>query len=178
MANKYTKADEETLKMLDAVVAEHHDDLSAHGVTFDVLFGFAPTNDEGERTGPALKIHGYPTNSISSITNLKNRVKGNADVEIILDGDSWGKLTTEQKTAILDRAVEHFELARNVDGESISDTHGRPKIKMVQADWQISIFNSIAHRHGLNSPEGQQLSLLAESGQLKFPFLKKVSDKK
>jgi hypothetical protein len=178
MANKYTKADNETRAEIDGVIKEHHEELSAIGVEFDVLFGYAPTNDEGEITGSALKVHGYPVNSVSRIVNLRDRVKGNADAEIILDGDAWPKLEPEQKTAVIDRAISQFVIARNIDGEVILDTHGRPKLKLRQADWHIEIYNDIASRHGANSPEITQLMGLAKSGQIDFGFMKQLKPKK
>jgi hypothetical protein len=175
MANRYAKVDEETQSIFDTALTIDHDVFLVNGVTFDILFGYAPVNDEGQTTGPALKIHGYPVNSISSITNLKNRVKGNADAEIILDGDTWPQLTEAQKNAVADRALECFEVARNIDGETITDTHGRPKLKMRLADWHISIFTDIVKRHGSSSPEVAQLTSLAKSGQLDFDFAKKLT---
>jgi hypothetical protein len=174
MANKYAKVDVETSQIFEEVLGENHDEMTAIGVTFDILFGYAPVNDEGERTGNALKIHGFPTNSISSIVNLKNRVKGNADAEIVLDGDIWPDLTIEQKKAVLDRAVEQFEISRNIDGEVITDTHGRPKLKMRQADWCISVFTDIVKRHGVNAPESAQLAALVKNIQLAFDFMKQI----
>jgi hypothetical protein len=172
MANRYAKIDKETKSILDEVLKTHQKDLNANSVKFDVLFGYAPVNDEGEQTGPALKIHGYPTNSISRIVNLRDRVKGNADAEVILDGDTWESLTNEQKAAVIDRALEQFELARNIDGEVITDNHGRPKLKMRQADWMLSMFNSIAIRHGAASPEVEQLKIFTDKcSQIYFPFM-------
>lgn len=172
MANRYAKIDKDTKSIMDEVLKTHQKDLYSNNVKFDALFGYAPVNDEGEQTGPALKVHGFPTNSISRIVNLRDRVKGNADAEIILDGDSWVNLTKEQKAAVIDRALQHFELARNIDGEVITDTHGRPKLKMRQADWALMMFNSIAIRHGAASPEVEQLKIFTDKcSQIYFPFM-------
>jgi hypothetical protein len=172
MANKFEKIGADIQTLFDEVLEEHHQELIAIGVSFDILIGYAPKNDEGERTGPALKIHGLPTNSMSGIVNLKNRVKGNADAEIILDGDTWPTLQDDQKKAILDRALEYFVVARNIDGEVIMDTHGRPKLKMRQPDWNFSLFNSIAARHGAASPEVETMKSFAKTqSETYFSFM-------
>jgi hypothetical protein len=172
MANKYTKIDKGTKELVDQVLKNHQGGLNAVGVKFDFLFGYAPVNDDGERTGPALKVHGIPTNSISRIVNLRDRVKGNGDAEVILDGDTWPNLTEAQQVAIIDRALEHFEISRDIDGEVIFDTHGRPKLKLRQADWTITLFNSIAVRHGEASPEVETLRKFSEAcSQTYFAFM-------
>jgi len=179
MANKYIKADAVTQTLFDEVLAEHHGELNAIGITFDVLLGFAAKNDDGESTGAALKIHGFPTNSVSAIVNLKNRVKGNADAEIILDGDTWASLNEEQQSAVIDRAIQFFEVARNIDGAVVLDTHGRPKLKMRAADWNFQLFNCIAERHGVASPEVETLKRFSKQcSTLYFPFMEESKNAK
>jgi len=179
MANKYEKINAATQILFDEALEKYHGGTSAVGVTFDLLFGYAPVNDEGERTGPALKISGYPTNSISKIVDLANRVKGNGDAQIILDGDTWADLKDEQKIAILDRAINQFDIARNLDGEVVTDTHGRPKLKMVKADWQFSYYSNIAKRHGKNSPEMESIKQFSEVfKQTIFGFTEDVKELK
>lgn len=179
MASKYIKADAVTQTLFDEVVAEHHKELDAIGITFDVLLGFAAKNDDGEVTGPALKIHGFPTNSISAIVNLKNRVKGNADAEIILDGDTLPNLNDEQIRAVIDRAIQFFEVARNIDGAVVLDTHGRPKLKMRAADWNFQLFNCIAERHGVASPEVETLKRFSKQcSTLYFTFMEETKGSK
>lgn len=179
MANKYIKADEATQAIFNEILEEHHKELSAVGITFDLLFGYAAKNDDQEIIGNALKVGGFPTNSISSIIDLKNRVKGNADAEVVLDGDTWPKLDEEQKRAVIDRALQHFVVARNIDDAVVLDTHGRPKLKLRKEDWRISLFNVIAQRHGVASPEVDTLKRFTkECANIYFPFMDDMTKKK
>lgn len=176
MASKYTKADKETLKIFKRVLSTHHEELTAVGVAFDILLGFAPENSEGEAVCAALKLHGYEANAITKIVGLKDRVLGQADAQIVLDGDLWTReedpLSDEQKAAILDHEIYHIQVKRDHEGAVINDTHGRPKLKMRLHDRQIGWFDAVARRNGEHSVEVKQASLLAkEAGQIYFNFV-------
>lgn len=169
MATTFKRAPKEIKDKLEAVITAHHADLSAVGVTIDILLAFAAENEQGEKVGPALKLHGYPASGVASIVSLKNRVMGRSDGEILLDGDSWEKLTSEQQDALLDHEASHFSVTRNLEGEPVLDTHGRPKLKMRLHDWQMGFFNAVATRHGEASPEVQHATQFAkEVGQIYF----------
>lgn len=172
MASRYEKGSKETLAIVKELVKEFHKDLDTQEVKIDVLMAFAPENDAGEKVGCAVRLHGYQANALTSIVNLKNRVKGCGDAEIILDGDMWDSLEEKQQRAILDHQLQFLVVRRNHTGEVLVDTHGRPKLGMRKHDRQVGWFDSVAKRHGEDSIEVQQAkAIFDEAGQVYFGFL-------
>ena len=172
MASRYEKGSKETLAIVKALVKEFHKDLDTQDVKIDVIMAFAPENDGGEKVGCAVRLHGYQANALTGIVNLKNRVMGRGDAEIILDGDTWDSLADDNKKAILDHQLQFLAVRRNHKGEILVDTHGRPKLSMRKHDRQFGWFDAVAKRHGVNSVEVQQAkTIFDEAGQVYFGFL-------
>ena len=172
MASRYEKADKPTIGLMDDVLATYYPDILTHEVKIDVLFAFAPENDEGERVGTALKMHGYATNALTRVINLRDRVKGMGDAEITLDGDTWDSLNKSQQTAIMDHQLQYLVLRRSHEGELLTDTHGRPKLSLRQHSRQFGWFDVVAKRNGTHSIEVTQASqLFVQAGQVYFGFI-------
>ena len=166
---KYKIADQEVHNMARDLIADHHGDLAGVGVIFDILFAYGPTNEAGERTGPALKANGYQCSASVSIVPLKWRVRGMGDAEILLDGDRWPELTPEQQQALLDHELMHVQIARDAEGSVINDNCGRPKLKMKLHDFHFGWFTANAARHGANSPEVEQATaIVRDAGNVYF----------
>ena len=137
---------------------ESHQPLVDHKVTIDFLFAFAERDAKGNRKNDALKLHGYRALGIAKKTSLKDRAKGLADAEILLDGDWWEEATVEQQRALLDHELHH--LAAMGD----TDDLGRPLLEMRQHDYHFGWFREIAQRHGAASQERVQAEILMETG--------------
>lgn len=175
MAAKYTNATPETYLQLKDLIAEHAEELDAVGVRFDIIMAYAAVNEQGEKVGTALKLHGYPCNGLVSIVSLKNRVMGRADAEIILDGDRWMDLEEAQQKALLHHEMHHVLVARDVEGGVIHDSHGRPKLKMRLHDVDVGWFHHIAKIHGDASAEVTQArQIVREHGPTFFPFMREI----
>lgn len=151
-----------------------HPDLIAAGVTFDLL-SVATDGD-----GPALTLHGVEADAIVSTTNVKQRAKGAADVEIVFDEAKYLFMSDAEKDALVDHELEHVELKRDAKTNSVKlDCRGRPKIKMRPHDAEFGWFTSVAERHGEASGEIQQArKLFAIGEQIFFPFAAISSDRK
>ena len=172
MASKYTEAPLEVHQTLKEIIEEHYKEINAVGVTFDIILAFGARNEVDELVGPAIKVHGVQANGMAKIVDLKNRVMGRRDGEILLDGDVWDDLKAGQQKALLDHELYHFDIARNIKGEVIRDTAGRPKLKMRQHDREFGWFDIIAARYGEDSGEVQQArQLFDECAQVYFSFL-------
>ena len=180
MPGSYTTANKTSLEILDALLKEsYYSELSAVGVTFDILFAFATKNEQGEKTGPALKDRGYPCNGVVSITPLKYRVRGMSDAEIILDGDNWTKLSPEQQRALIDHEVRHIVVSRSMNGDVITDSFGRPKLKLALHHIQTGWFVDVAKRNGAASAEVEQATqIFAQYKQELFGFVGSVKGSK
>ena len=51
----------------------------------DFLFAHAPLDKDEQPKGPAIKLHGCPCHAKARAVSLKDRVKGQGDVEITID---------------------------------------------------------------------------------------------
>lgn len=155
----YRKASAEVNQIVEQMLEKYHGPLRDAGVQIECLFAFALTDDNGDSTGPALKLGGYPCNAVVRILNLKDRTVGRGDAEIVIDGDQWDTWDDEQKRALIDHEIEHLELKTDDEGV-IRDDLGRPKLRLRKHDVHFGWFDSIARRHGAASFEVQQFRQL------------------
>jgi hypothetical protein len=152
----YEKAPPKVVKVVEKLSRTYHSPLTEAGVTVDVLFAHATTDDNGDPTGPAIKHHGYEVAGLARIVNLKDRTKGMADAEIVLDGDRWEEWSEETQAALIDHELTHFELSTDKDGHVKRDDLDRPKLRIRKHDRQFGWFDEIVRRHGKASFEHQQ----------------------
>ena len=170
MPTTYQKANIEVVELLNEVMATYHSTLTDAGVTIDLLIAYA--DEESEE--PAVKAHGYPAAAVVRNINLKDRVKGCADAEIVIDGDKFNEWTLNQVKALLDHELTHLELAYDKYGELKRDDLNRPKLTMRLHDRQFGWFDCVARRWGLDSFEAQQAMEMVkdwEFAQLYLPGL-------
>lgn len=160
MATTYEKAPAEITEQISRLIAEWHPKLAKAGVTVDALTAL---NDSGH----AVKCAGYPALAVVRIISLKDRVKGMADAEIVIDSDAWETLEPAQQDALLDHELYHLEPIEDADGFK-RDSLGRPKLSMRLHDVQVGWFREIATRHGANSPERIQAKKLFDKEQQTF----------
>lgn len=137
---------------MQEVLHQYHRELSEAQVTVDVLLAHAdPDSDE-----PAVKAHGYPAAAVVRKIGLKDRVKGCADAEIVIDGDRIDEWSERELKALIDHELTHLEPQRDNDGEFKTDDIGRPKLAIRLYDRQFGWFDIVAKRWGVDSFEVQQ----------------------
>ena len=158
----YELATPDTVALLHMVREQHHETRGLDAVRFGVLLAHGPVDKYGIKSSPAIKGHaGAPAAAKVKTVPLKDRVTKEYDVEMILDGDEWPKLTQRQQIAILDHELTHVCLG---DG---TDDLGRPKIKMRDEDFIAWGFWEVIQRHGPAAMEHRALKALADKhGQL------------
>ncbi len=172
MSKIYTVCSGAVAQRAERLIELYHSEVKEAGVTIDFLFAY-------NENGNAVELHGYPALAVCKVINLKDRVKGCADVEITIDGKHFGEMSEEQKNALLDHELKHIVVMRDKDGDIATDDHGRPVIEMRKHDYQMGWFTEIAERHGLNSPEVTQARILwANDGQAYFPVLSEIAEAK
>lgn len=149
-----------------------HQPLIDSGVTFAILMAYGDRDeDTGELTNDAITHHGQRALGLARIVNLKDRVKGVADAEILLDGDYWTTIDEAAQRALLDHELHHVSLKIS-KGIIQHDAAGRPKLKMRKHDVEIGWFKCIAERHGEHSMEQQQAKHIMDfCGQYFWPLL-------
>ncbi len=153
----YEKAPNEVAQIVNEITELYHGALRDAGVTIDLLFAKARTDENGDTEGVALKLHGYQCGAVVRVVPYKPRVQGNADAEITIDGDRWDEWSPEEKRAIIDHEIQHLELKCDRDNNLIRDDLGRPKLRLRLHDHQFGWFDVIAKRHGKASFEVKQL---------------------
>lgn len=167
----YSKCDQEVIDIMQEMMHRYHHELEECGVTIDLLFAYAKVNAAGDKVGPAVTLHGYACAAKVRKIGLKDRAKGMADAEIIVDGDRWSDWSETQRQALLDHELTHLELATDKTGAVKRDDLNRPVLKMRKHDFEFGWFDCIAERHGAASFEVQQATTLMQaSGQLYFGF--------
>lgn len=182
----FVKADDETCKLIERVMAEHHRDLDDADVTVQAVM--AHPKVEG---GTALKHHGVPAKAKVRIVQQKERALGMADAEVMIDAERWEEMPETDRVALVDHELTHLlvvydqeQIERDENGEPVlrsdgspcykvkRDDGGRPRLRMRHHDYEFGWFTEVAERHGKYSTEVQQAaSLMDRHGQVYFAFL-------
>jgi len=144
-------------RMLKAMTA-HHQPLTNAEVLITMLSASGPRDENGDVSGPAIKVGGYAAKACVRITSLKDRAAGLGDAVIIVDGDNCDTWSEAEFAAILDHELTHLELKVDQDGAIQRDDLGRPKLRMRKHDFHCGWFAEVAVRHKENSAEAQQLA--------------------
>jgi hypothetical protein len=170
MSTSYRRATKEVAERAAPIIEAHHSDVLNAGVTIDWLYAKNPK-------GPALKHHGVPAFAICRIVNVKDRVKGNADVEICIDEGKYVDMPDAQKNALLDHELQHIMVVRDKEGMFKQDVVKRPKLELRMHDYDLGWFTVIAERHGPSSIEVYQARMIwQENGQAYFPMLNESAE--
>lgn len=157
-------APESINETIQNLIAANHPELVEANVTVDTIFAF---DDKG---GFPVKTNGYPSAANIKISNLKSRVKGAADAEICIDRDAFNAMTEGQQQALLDRELHKIMIKRDKEGTIKIDDASRPVLKIKKFDYMLGWFKEIAVRHGADSPEVYQASILwQKDGRTFFP---------
>ena len=162
MPTSYSMAAPPANELCQDIIQKYHVELDSVGVKVDILLAFRDPDSEKPSLGGIW--------GISKLINLKDRVKGMGDCEIILDGDACANFSKENWEALLDHQLEHFEVKRDKNGDFIFDDINRPVLKLRPHDRVIRLFHGPAARHGNSSYEAQQLRsmFLNDPGLLPF----------
>ena len=177
----YKRADSNVMELIDQMKTQYHSELDNLEVTVDCLLAYGTRNEAGFLTSPAITKNGVQCDAIVRITSLKDRVKGMADVEMLIDGDQIDDWNQEELGAIIDHELTHVALATDNEGNPKSDDIGRPKLKMIQHDYEFGFFNSVARRHGHASAECRNCRRwleMHETVQLYLPGFELVAEKR
>lgn len=172
----YQKAPQEVLMTALGVITQYHPEWlqknpetgeSELSLKIDILMAYGERDEETDKLkSPALKQYGMSALGLTRIIPLKERAKGNGDVEICLDADWWEKAPESERAALLDHELTHIRVMDR------TDDLGRPVIKLRKHDIQVGWFNIVAQRHGAASQERIQARQIVEvAGQLYFPEL-------
>lgn len=170
---KFKRCTPEVEKMARGLLEQYetHALALSAGVTFDFVFAYAESDDDGNPKGDALSKNGIKALGIARKIPLKDRALGRADAEIAIDGDWWFTASEAQQKALLDHELHH--ICPKVDKRGlVTDDLGRPVLQMRKHDYEFGWFRCIADRHGANSLEQVQARRMLEvDGQFFWPDL-------
>lgn len=146
---------------------KYHPEVIKAGVKIDLL---SVTTDSEDK--PALTLYGYPCYAVIRVVGIKDRTKGQGDVEIVIDEAHWMFMSDAEKDALIDHELFHIDLKLDGDGKVKTDGQGRPKIGMRKHTTQVGWFAEVAERHGAASFEVQQAqSIFTHHRQSYFSFV-------
>ena len=186
MPTTYEPVGRETKSLISEVMQRHHPDLHSVGVRISALEVFAPRNQQGVATGPAIKLGGYQCAATIKIQPLKQRVLGVGDAVLHIDGDRWHDWSQDFQEALIDHELTHLQVkwvqapypdsnGELVGGVAAYDDWGRPRLETRLHDWQLGGFRDVANRHGQAAPDVQTFNqALDDHGQYLLPYLEGV----
>lgn len=156
MAKTYHLCGSAVQELIDDVMRDHHALLRQLEVTVQAVF--VEDLDENEEPQPALKVHGVQAAAKIQVTPLTDRVRGIADAKMTICLYTWDRLNGASRLALIDHELEHLAPVENKKaGGWKRDDHGRPKLRLMPHDYDLSGFISIVKRHGESAIEAQEL---------------------
>ncbi len=158
MPRTYETADSTTDAQVYQVMRTLHPGLHDAGVELTILFARAARDADGNMTGPAITVGGYPAYALIKVCSLKDRVGGLKDAVLLLDGDQWVDVYEEMANAIIDRELTRLEVKLDKTGKTKLDDVGRPVLGLRKYDILISGFRECADRHKGDSLEVQAIA--------------------
>ena len=146
----FTVADKAVYTRLESMISGYYGELLECSVTIGILFAH-PSSKSPDK--PAIMVHGIQVYSTIRLINLKDRVAGLPDVQLILDGPYWSDRTTTEanRTEIIDSQLYRLEVKRDKSGGIITDDLGRPVFRLKRPDYALSGYDAIIRRHGAGS---------------------------
>lgn len=170
----YKPCDQSVADLAAKVLKKHesHAPLVKAKLKVDLVFAYADCDENNQKVGSALKLRGITCRAIARIINLKDRAKGQGDVEVCIDGDWWPDVDEREQEALLDHELHHFQVKTSKNGTPLTDDLMRPIIKMRKHDVEFGWFKIVAARNGQFSLERIQAGkLMEESGQFFWPSI-------
>jgi len=166
-----------------------HGQLDACGVRIHYIMARATRNEDGDRVGVAIKLHGVRALAKVKINGLADRAEGKADATITIDGDEWPDWSEERRIAVIDHELQHVEVVFERDSQTVwktddferdsqtvwkTDDLGRPVLRLRPHDFDVRGFDVIRARHGMASVEHEAVERLkVRPVQALLPFARR-----
>lgn len=162
MARKYleTPTDSQTEALRCARILDAHF-TRLQGVRIKLLCIKAAVDEDDDPICDALTYRSRPIITAVSITKAEERYSEDDDAEqpdarVIVNGDLWGTLVTDEQVAAMDQALTQIEVVTDKKGHRKLDDAGRPKLRKRRYDYEVFGFAEVAERHGRASLEVQE----------------------
>lgn len=180
----YERAKKALCDQVQRVMDRHHGRLAELSVpvTVDTLIAYVSKDESGNpKSDYAIKVGGVPAYAKIRIVSLKDRVKGHADAELVIDGDRCLVWDTDRMSALIDHELTHlepqFEAAPEGAASNLKlDDANRPRLKMRLHDRQFGWFDEVASRHGQHSIEVRQFQDMIGGTEFKQLYLVGMED--
>jgi hypothetical protein len=146
---EYKTAPDDVLAVM-AHAIERHDrfaEITDSETKIDVLMVWAD-NDK------PIKVHGATATAKIQVIKGDRRVRGESDLEILVDAKRYGALKARSREAMFAHELYHIEYNHGGDGESVKlDVYGRPDVHLIPDDYTINGFKTVADWYGDDSLE-------------------------
>lgn len=167
----YRTVEGDVEKLMIGVMKKYHGDLMDAGVTVGLLYAHAKRDKNDEPKGPALKWAGSAAAAVVKINSLKDRVQGEPDATVVIDGDRWPEWSEKRRVALLDHEIFHLELQRDDEGAIKLDDASRPKLRLRPHDLQLGTFDIISERHREHAIDTEMLATASKKFvQMQIPW--------
>lgn len=162
----YEKAKADVTRTITRVMKQHHDLLDDLGVKVEALMVYA--SQPGQ---PALPVRGHAAAAKIRVLPLRDRAKGLADAELLIDGDRWEDWPDATRDALIDHELTHLEPAVDRHGVPKRDDLDRPRLKIRPHDIELGVFEEVIARHRTASIDCQRVEDAARRVQRLFSFM-------
>jgi hypothetical protein len=181
----YSDATDTIQPIVDELIEAYYPDLVEASVTIGGLFAH---RDAGKFFTPALTHGGRKVLYRVKINSEADRVEGKTDATIFIDYEEWDTHTDNWTaknandeslptgkailTAGIDECLFSLHVRRDKKtGQTMTDDHGRAKLKVKKFDWTFTGFRAIADRHKSASYEVREARQLHDAyGNILFNF--------
>lgn len=175
MPRTYEQAGTDVEEVRQRLATRYYNWMNEQVVTFNLILSHGPVNKFGERTAPAIMLHGHRAAATVKINSLKDRLKGLNDVTIEIDGDDWPEWSAEKRAAAMDHQLYHIKNHTNADGSPKLDNCGRPYLTLKKHDFHFGGFAAIADRHRdfafeVKAVEEAYMLIAGKNGQMEWPW--------
>lgn len=175
----YDAAPPEVEEYATELRALYHDKLDECQVRVGYLMARATRNEDGDRIGVAIKLHGTRALAKVKINSLADRAEGKPDATITIDGDEWPDWSEERQRAVIDHELHHIEVVYERDSQTVwkTDDLGRPVLRLRPHDFDVRGFDVIRARWGMASIEHEAVERLkVRPVQALLPFARREGE--
>ncbi|MEM1026373.1 MAG: putative metallopeptidase [Myxococcota bacterium] len=153
MSNEYVKADDGTVELVDAVIAEHHQNWIKREPSVVVDVWFLDKTADGHDVPMVKAGRDVPGKvSISSKEELQKWPE-RGHVQLTLCKHTWDNAELKERRAMVDHLCSH--VVRTDEGNDPDKTF--PDLGKAKPDVYVEGFSAVAQRHGEAALEHRQI---------------------
>lgn len=175
MSKRAELADKQVDELIAKATKLWHTDLLDAGAVVKAISIYPELDDAGRPKSPAIKHGGAPAAAQIKVASVRERVIGNCDAIMEIDGYRWNSLDDGSRMALIDHELEHLVVTVDKSGAPQRHDDGRPKLSTKPDDWSLTGFVDVVKRHGAKALEAMAIKSVAEQCQELMPFMREAA---